>query len=155
MNASFITLGVTMVVGAVLIYQEFKESAGSAIGFGFMAAAGFGTLIVGLVPENSLSGLHFIGALLPFLVGNLGLIILGLALDIPRSLRFYTLLSGVMSLLALAFFTTHNYLGIGIGGMERLTAYPQTMWLIVFGVYISSNHIRSVKSTAAKNKTLA
>ncbi|MBI3624402.1 DUF998 domain-containing protein [Candidatus Saccharibacteria bacterium] len=142
MNASFITLGITMVVGAVLIYQEFKESKATFIGFTFMAIAGLGTLLVGLFPENGLVVLHVLGAALPFFVGNVGLIVLGASLDIPSMLRYYTLVSGIVSLTALLFFITHTYLGIGIGGMERLTAYPQTMWLIVFGIYISSNHIR-------------
>lgn len=52
MNASFLTLGLTMIVGSVLIYHEFRESRGTAVGFGFMALAGAGTLLVGLFPEN-------------------------------------------------------------------------------------------------------
>ncbi len=141
MNASFIILGLTMMAGAGLIYQEFKESRASLVGFSFMAVAGFGTVLVGLFPENTIGFLHQLGAFLPFLVGNVGLLILGWALDVPRTLRVYTLVSGIVSLVALVFFTTHTYLGLGIGGMERITAYPQTMWLIVFGVYISKNHI--------------
>ncbi len=147
MNASFLTLGVTMMIGAALIYQEFRETEGSKVGFSFMAIAGLGTLLVGLFPENSVNALHVLGATLPFLVGNLGLVVLGAALDLPRSLKLYTLFSGFISLIALVFFTFHIYLGLGIGGMERLTAYPQTMWLIVFGIYISSNHMRRLSAT--------
>lgn len=148
MNASFLALGITMATGSLLIYQEFKKTRASLVGFTFMALAGIGTLLVGLFPENSMTSLHALGALLPFLIGNVGLIVLGLVLDIPKSLRYYTLLSGIVALIALGFFTTHHYLGIGIGGMERLVAYPQTMWLIVFGVYISSNHIRAQNKIA-------
>ncbi len=144
MNASFITLGITMIIGSLLIFQEFKTTATSATGFSFMAIAGLGTLIVGLVPENSVSSLHVLGATLPFLIGNLGLVVLGFALDIPKSLRYYTLFSGIISLIALVFFTNHAYLGLGTGGLERIVAYPQTMWLIVFGAYISNSHMRGV-----------
>ncbi len=77
------------------------------------------------------------------------MVILGRSLDIPKALRYYTVGSGLIALIALAFFVTRNYLGLGIGGMERLVAYPQTMWLIVFGIYISCDHIRS---NAAKRK---
>jgi hypothetical membrane protein len=107
-----------------------------------MALAGAGTLLVGLFPENTVHILHEIGALLPFLIGNFGLLVLGFSLDIPKTLRYYSLLSGFISLIGLVFFLTRHYLGLGIGGMERVTAYPQTMWLIVFGLYISSNHIK-------------
>ena len=148
MNASFIVLGITMIIGAMLIYREFKESWKSALGFSAMAVAGIGTLIVGSFPENSISALHIFGASLPFLIGNLGIVLLGLVLDIPRPLKYYTLLSGVIALVGLIFFTSHLYLGLGVGGMERVTAYPQTMWLIVFGVYISSNHIRQLRTIA-------
>lgn len=145
MNASFIVLGLFMIVGSTLIYHEFHRSWGSAVGFGCMAVAGIGTVLVGLFPENTISSLHIIGAALPFLVGNIGLVVLGTALSLPRLLRYYTILSGAIALFALALLLTNNYLGIGLGGMERITAYPQTVWLIVFGIYMSSNHSRAKK----------
>jgi hypothetical membrane protein len=123
MNASFITLGLTMMAGSPLIYQEFKESRANLTGFGSMALAGFGTVLVGLFPENTVSALHSLGAFLPFLVGNLGIVVLGFSLDIPKPLRLYTLATGIIALIALAFFTTNHYLGLGIGGMER---HPET-----------------------------
>lgn len=146
MNASFMILGLTMMLGAILIYQEFKTSQGSWVGFSFMGLAGLGTLLVGLFPENTIASLHFLGALLPFVIGNLGLIVLGLALDLPTGLRRYTLASGFISLTAAGLFVSHHYFVLGVGGMERLATYPQTMWLIVFGVYMSRNHYRSRQS---------
>ncbi|HSW85474.1 MAG TPA: DUF998 domain-containing protein [Candidatus Saccharimonadales bacterium] len=140
MNFSLICLGITMALGALFIYQEFKEKFASFIGFSFMAMAGFGTLMVGLFPENSISWLHVLGASLPFLLGNIALIILGLALAIPKLLRNYTLISGLIALIFLILFYTENYFGLGIGGIERFVAYPQTIWLIVFGIYMSKNH---------------
>lgn len=142
MNASFIMLGITMALGALLIYQEFKKSFRSLVGFSFMALAGVGTLVVGLFPENTISSLHVLGASMPFLVGNLGLVLLGVSLNLPKWLRYYTIISGIVALLALSLFITQNYIGLGAGGMERLTAYPQTVWLIIFGSYISHNHFQ-------------
>lgn len=141
MNASLIVLGLTMTSGALFIYQEFKKDTPTLIGFSFMALAGFGTLLVGSFPENTISALHTLGASLPFVLGNLGLVILGTSLAMPKLLRYYTVLSGFIALIALVFFYTQHYLGIGIGGMERFVAYPQTLWLIVFGLYISSSHL--------------
>ncbi|BAS07490.1 hypothetical protein AHiyo4_09120 [Arthrobacter sp. Hiyo4] len=40
-------------------------------------AAGAGTMIVGLVPEDVGSGWHFVGALMYFLAGALALLLLG------------------------------------------------------------------------------
>ncbi len=146
MNASFIVLGATMVAGSGLIYQEFRKSSYSKLGFGLMAAAGAGTVIVGIFAENTISSLHEFGAALPFVLGNVSLLVLGLALDLPRWLKIYTLATGLLSLVAFGLFASHIYLGIGIGGMERLAAHPQTLWLIVFGLYMSNNHFKNQKS---------
>ncbi|MDB5163444.1 MAG: hypothetical protein JWS12_61 [Candidatus Saccharibacteria bacterium] len=135
-----------MVLGAVLIFQEFRESVGSGTGFSFMGLAGLGTLLVGIFAENTIVAFHLVGAALPFLIGNLGMVILGYALDLPRALRAYTILSGLLSLVALALFANHTYLGLGIGGMERLVAYPQTTWLIVFGIYMSKSRLAARRS---------
>jgi hypothetical membrane protein len=152
MNASFIILGIFMALGAKFIYLEFKKTPASLAGFSFMSIAGIGTILVGTFPENTISDLHVLGAFLPFFIGNIGIVILGLVLNIPKSLRIYSIFSGCFSLLALVFFFTHSYLGLGIGGMERLTAYPQTIWLIVFGIYISKNHFLKRSSDYSKNK---
>lgn len=144
MNASFVVLGCTMIAGSMLIYREFREGRAAIVGFTFMAFAGFGTLLVGLFPENTIGALHTIGAALPFFIGNVGIVILGATLSIPKNLRAYTIASGILSLAALALLTTHRYHGLGNGGMERLTAYPKTIWLIVFGIYMSRKHYRRV-----------
>lgn len=143
MNASFILLGVTMVAGAVLIYYELlpklKRRKSAFVGFCCLALAGLGTVVVGFFPENSVWGLHIIGASLPFLIGNLGLVVLGIALPLPRGLRVYTVLSGVITLITLILLITNHHLGLGLGGMERITAYVQTIWLIVFGLYMTKS----------------
>lgn len=143
MSASFIVLGATMIAGSLLIYHEFRKSMASAVGFSFMALAGLGTILVGVFPENNGHGLHALGAALPFVVGNIALIIFAEALKLPPKLRVYTLLSGAVALAAAVLFYFKQYLGLGFGGMERVVAYPQTIWLIVFGAYMSRNHFRA------------
>lgn len=142
MNASFVVLGLAIVAGSILIYQQFKGNLAALAGFGLMAAGGIGTVMVGLFPENSVSALHIIGAGLPFLLGNVALVVFSFTLPVPKLFRYYTLLSGIITLMALVLLLTGRYLGIGIGGMERIVAYPQTVWLIVFGVYASAKHRR-------------
>lgn len=140
MNMAFICLGIFMILGSLLIYQEFRETKLAFIGFSFMLIAGVGTFLVGVFPENTISTIHTFGAFLPFFIGNFGIVILGIALKLPRSLRIYTILTGLIALVALIFFLSKQYLGLGEGGMERIVAYPQTLWLIAFGIYISKNH---------------
>lgn len=147
MNASFITLGVFMMLGSILIYHEFKENKWSLIGFGLMFLAGFGTLLVGSFPENTISGLHITGAFLALCIGNVAIVVLGAVLKLPLSFRIYSIASGLISLLALGLFFNHSYVGIGMGGTERIAGYPQTLWLIIFAIYVSKNHYsKSIKS---------
>jgi hypothetical membrane protein len=142
MNGSFILLGITMMAGVVVLRRQFCPSRLASFGFASLALAGLGTMLVGLFPENSVSGWHLSGAALSFVFGNLGLIILGLSLRcLPVLARSYTVLSGVVGLGALGLFMAGLYLGLGNGGMERLAGYPQTIWLIVFGVYLLLNGI--------------
>ncbi len=136
MNASFILLGIFQASGGLILCKRAINNKTKNLGFDFIVLAGIGTILVGIFPENTVIQLHMIGAALPFLIGNLGLILLGPNLKVPNILRVYTWVSGIISLVALLLLVTHNYLSIGNGGMERLTAYPQTIWLIVIGIYI-------------------
>lgn len=144
-NLSFIALGLAMALGSLLIYEEFKRDWASLAGFLCLALGGIGSMLVGFFPENSVQYAHDIGAALPFFVGNIGLLILGAKLNLPRWLRAYTLLTGAFSLAALGLLATGTYLGIQNGGMEKAVAYPQTLWLIIFGLYMTKNHFISTR----------
>ncbi|MGH7241264.1 MAG: DUF998 domain-containing protein [Candidatus Saccharimonadales bacterium] len=149
MNASFILLGVTMALGSLLIYTEFRESRATLIGFGMMGLAGIGTVFVGAFPENTIHGLHTGGAFLALGVGNLGLIILGLAIQQARhSFRLYTFLSGAVSLIAFALFLFGISLGLGTGTVERIASYPQTAWLVFFGLYMTATRYRARRAAS-------
>jgi hypothetical membrane protein len=153
MNISFVLLGIVMVVGSVLIYQEFTERRRleqrvALVGFTCLTIAGIGTMFVGIFPENTVSAMHVTGAALAIGLGNVGILVLGLVLPLPEGLRGYMLFFSTLSLVAAVSFAGHKYFGIGAGGMERIAAYPETVWLIRFGIYISRNHYsKSSRST--------
>jgi hypothetical membrane protein len=133
MNGSFILLGLTQLLGAAMFYFSNK-SRRNLIGFGFLMLAGIGTIIVGLYPENAPGPMHAFGAALPFVLGNIAMLVLSARAGFPTWMRYYSLLSGSIGLTALILFMTKNYLGIGLGGMERVVAYPQTIWMIIVGI---------------------
>lgn len=137
MNASFILLGVIILLGAALIYHAFPPGRTRMIGLGLLALAGTGPILVGLFPENVNITPHTIGAAAHFVSGNLGIVVLGIAIAATRRqtpLAVFSIIAGSVGLLATALFITGNYLGTGIGGMERIAAYPLPLWLIVMGI---------------------
>ena len=136
MNASFIVLGIAMTTGSILISRNFARSRAAAAGFAAMAISGIGVIIVGIFPENSIPAFHGLGAAIPFTLGNAALIIVAASPMMPVVLRLYSFLSGTLAVLALVSYSSGHYLGLGEGGIERVVAYPQTVWLIVIGLFL-------------------
>jgi hypothetical membrane protein len=153
MNVSFLVLGITMILGSVLLYRRGPTVRLRFLGFGCLAVGGVGAALVGFFPENVVPSVHAFGAALPFLVGNVGIVLLGCSRATSRALRWYTLSTGVVALVALAVYTSGHYVGLGEGGLERVVAYPQTVWMIVIGAYllVSPNGVRRpiVETTTA------
>jgi hypothetical membrane protein len=158
MNVAFIFLGIVMAGGSMLLYHEFKERKGGEqnaafTGFLLMGIAGVGTMLVGIFPENTNGTMHKTGAGLAIGLGNLGMFFLGAVLrGLPEGLRRYMLVFSTFSLTALVLFASHQDFGIGPGTMERGAAYPQTIWLIIFGLYVlrfrpGANPATTVSST--------
>jgi hypothetical membrane protein len=150
MNVSFVLLGLAMIGGSLLVSRNVPATRAHVVGFTAIAVGGVGAVMVGIFPENTIPALHGIGASLPFLVGNIGLLVLGLARGGLGALRFYTVLSGSVALIFLVPYAVGQYIGFGEGGIERVVAYPQTVWLIVLGVYlivtkpsVVVNHLRT------------
>jgi hypothetical membrane protein len=139
--AGFLLLGLVMVVGSALLYHEFterlpRERRAAMFGFGLMALGGLGSILVGFFPENENRTMHIVGAALAIGIGNVAILMLGAVLTLPESMRRSMLMFSSLALVALLCFASHRSFGIGHGTMERIAAYPVTVWLITFGLYI-------------------
>jgi hypothetical membrane protein len=143
--AGFLVLGLIMILGSALLYHEFtnrvpRERRTAKFGFSLMALAGIGSILVAVFPENENRIMHITGAFLAIAIGNVAILVLGSRLILPESLRRSMLIFSGLALAALLCFASHKSFGIGPGMMERIAAYPVTIWLITFGLYISRFH---------------
>src|SRR5215469_18132176 len=151
MNVSIVILGLAMIVGSILIFSEFsfsknrRERAAALAGFGCMALGGVGACLVGVVPENvNTAHLHTVGTVMAIGFGQLAILILGLVLrEIPDWLREFMLVTSLIVLLAGISIAGKHQFGIGGGALERLAQYPESLWLILFGLYISRDRYRN------------
>ncbi len=135
MNASFIALGTLLVIGTVLTGVLWRRGAASAVARFLLAGAGVGFVLAGLAPADVHENQHVLGALLIMGTGNIGLLLAGarLADDVPAPLRRLTSLLGIIALMAFGLFLSRHYLGLGMGGMERVAAFPLLAWALVVG----------------------
>lgn len=133
-NSSFIILGVTQLLGAMVLMRLPQTSRFARVGYATVIVAGIGTTFVGLFPENTVAIFHTLGATMPFLVGNLSPFLIARGnRSWPTWLRRYSYCSTAVGLGALVFFMTGHYGWLDAGGIERVVAYPQTIWLIIVG----------------------
>lgn len=138
MNSSFIVVGLTMAVGAILTRAFFRRSWRRELAAVLFVAAGAGVLMVGVYPENENITSHSIGAGVNFIAGNTALILYGLALPQTWSrsrpeFAWFSLAAGIIGLVSTVLFVSRHDLGFGPGGIERFAAYTTTIWQIVAG----------------------
>ncbi|MFD7166701.1 DUF998 domain-containing protein [Streptomyces violascens] len=137
MNGSFVALGVLLVVGAALTGSSLWRRGGTAaVSRLLLACAGAGFVLAGLAPSDVDENQHALGALLIMAAGNIGLVLagFGLAGHIAAPLRWGTSLLGVTAITAFGLFLSQHYLGLGMGGMERVAAFPLLLWVLAIGI---------------------
>lgn len=142
MNASFILQGMLIFFGAVLVRSRFPAGRVWTAARWLIAIAGPGVLLVGLYPEDVNLPVHDVGAIAHFLCGNLGVALLGLAMSrwSPRTrlVGSLSVFAGLVGLTATLLFFADIDLGLGVGGMERIAAYPLPLWLTAMGAFLLS-----------------
>ena len=138
-NASIVVMGLLVILGAFLIRTGFPARRSSSLGLALIAIGGIGAAGVGFSPENVNITVHSASALIAFAIGNLSLVVLGFAMFRDtrwNGLRAYSIFSGLIGLIATLLFVRGAYVGLGVGGMERLVVAPQLLWLIVVSVHL-------------------
>jgi hypothetical membrane protein len=128
-NSSIILFGVMMLASAYFIQRAFSKPAVTSI----LILTAIGVTGVGIFPEN-VPLIHEIVSLTAFLSGGIFAIVAYRILKPPLS--YFSVVMGLITLLALALFAARQFLGLGLGGMERMIAYPILLLAIGFGGYL-------------------
>jgi len=139
-DVTAVLMGISILLATVLLRTAFPVRRSRTIGLILLAFVGIGSIGVGLSPEDTNVGVHVVSALLAFLGGSFALMILGFAMFRDTrwaGFRAYSILSGLVSFVALLLFVTKNDFALGVGGMERLVVAPVLLWGIVVGAHLA------------------
>ena len=131
-NCSIVVFGVLVAVSGYYLFFIFKDKIFSAL----LVLSGIGALVVGLFPETA--GIpHFAGALMAFFPGALAL--LASYRIVNKPFAWLSVILGLISLAALSHIVIRVDYGLGVGGIERMIAYPILIWAIGFGAYLMAS----------------
>ena len=139
MNASFVLQGVLIFAGAFVVWPLFSTRL-ERLALGLVAASGLGVALVGLAPEDATPAWHYFGAAENLLFCNAGAALMGVALlregTAPRALGLLSLAFGFVGLAGLGGLAVGHDFGLGVGGVERVAAYPFPLWIAGMGAWI-------------------
>lgn len=125
-NGSIILLGITAFLTSWFLYRAFADRILMIV----VVLAGIGAIGVGVFTE-AYGIIHTIVSFITFLFAALSAILAFRVLRPPFS--YLSIVLGLSSLVALGLFASDTYLGLGVGGMERMIVYPVLAWGIGFG----------------------
>lgn len=128
-NSSIIILGILGMIASIIFYKLDK------IFSILLFLSSLGAFGVGVFPEN-MGVLHTISAFITFFFGGVATIY---SYRVDKSiLKFLWILLGIIVLGSLSLYVSKIYLGLGVGGMERMIVYPLLIWLFGIGASFAS-----------------
>jgi hypothetical membrane protein len=143
MNASFVALGLLTLAGAVLTGGAWPRRRLTAFSLALVAVSGVSVVVIGLAPENIAPDVHSLAAVAQVpaqLAGMVGLAIV--AWQPWRAAAIWCLLCGGIAAIGNVLFFSGHYLGMGIGGAERLSLDPFTVWTVGMGAGLLRRNAR-------------
>lgn len=131
-NSSVTLLGLLAIVASYFVQRGFRSRV-----FTFLVVmTGLGATGVGIFPETA-GVIHQIVSLITFVFAGLSAIASYRVQKAPSS--YFSILLGVMTLVALALYVSNVFLGLGPGGMERMIVYPALIWAVGFSASLMAS----------------
>jgi hypothetical membrane protein len=131
-NTSVFLLGVLLVAAAYVFWRPHKVKVFSVL----VLLTGIGAMGVAVFPETNPIA-HEITSDVAFLFAGLSAIWGYRLAKAPMS--YFSVILGVVNLLAIVLFTANVLFGLGVGGMERMIVYPVVIWAIGIGGYFMNS----------------
>jgi hypothetical membrane protein len=141
-NASIIIAGILGVASAYFIQKAFKNRLFTSL----LMISTFCYILVGVFAEDISMPMHGISALIGLILG-LGATFMTYKF-VKSPLSYAPIILGGMIIVAVVLQASGNYLGLGLGGIERLEIYPSLLWGLVFDAYL----IGEASNTALTSK---
>ena len=134
-NTSILLLGIMGLIGVFFYHQIYKLNLFSAL----LGLAYIGAIGVGIFTEApSTFSLHVIFSFMAYVFGGLAAIASYEQQKQPMS--HFSVILGAFSLMAIIILASGNNLGLGLGGIERMVAYPLLLWLVGYGSQLISKN---------------
>ena len=147
--------GVLVVLGVWFTRDLWPDTRLKVAALWLLALGGDGTMLAGLFPLDTVPLLHVIGAALALGLACFGFILMARVLwHTHRAFALYSLATGLLALLGFALYVGEIYLG-GRGTVERLAAWPQTLWYMVTGALILAGHFTAPGKIRQQRETTA
>lgn len=139
MNGAMIATGVLLAVGVLLSWSALGRGvAATAARVGTLAGAG-GFVLAGAYPADVNENNHFLGAVLIFVLANIGMLVAAADRRSPvlGSMPAVSLALGATGVAGTALFLAQVDLGFGVGGMERVAVFPLLAWTVAVGMRLA------------------
>jgi hypothetical membrane protein len=136
-NSSVFLLGLLLLIGAYLLQRAFHFEMLTVM----VVLTAIGAMGVGVFTED-FATIHSIASLITFVFSGLAAVFSVLCSYVHKfplvkmPLSAVSVILGLMTLGALGLFVGGIYLGLGVGGMERMIVYPVLIWAAGFGGYL-------------------
>ena len=144
-NGGMFLNGLLVLLGVWFTRKLWPRGAMTTTALWLLAVGGGdGSMLVGLFPLNVFLPLHMAGAILALFVAGFGMLAMAAVLwRTYRGFAIYTLATGIVTLAAFVLYALELYLGLGRGIMERIAAWPHTLWYVVAGTLILRGYFSS------------
>lgn len=143
-NMGIILHGVLVLLGIWLTTNSWPQGRWRVPSLCLLALGGIGSMLVGIFPLDVHLTMHMAGAFLALCVACFGFAGVGLVVRATNPwFAVYCWLTGVVTLSAFLLYVLGQDLSVGRGTLERLAAWPQTLWYMITGALLLGGRLRS------------